>query len=402
MAVLHASGRPVTRRAVIAGVGATDFSVDSGRTEAVLAVQATLAALADANILPSSVDGLITFAADTTPEVVVQRNIGAQGLNYTGRSQYGGTDHCSTILQAKLAVEAGVASRVVCYRAFNERSGQRYGQGYGRGFGGTSAPNAETDLFAMTVPFGLLNAAGWVAMYAQRYMWLTGTTSRDLANVSVAARAHAATNPAARFYGRPITVDDHQASKLIVEPLRLFDCCLETDGGVAIVVTTEDIARNAGSDYVHIAGVASGSGVDQQMMATYSRDDSVMFDEIDRVARLVWERSGLEPDDIDVAILYDHFTPMVLAQLEAYGFCGRGEAKDFVADGNIHLGGKLPVNTHGGQIGEAYIHGMNGIAEGVRQTRGTAVNQIAGARTVLVSAPPGTPSSGLILTSAAT
>lgn len=386
-------------RAVIAGIGSTDFSMESGRTEAVLALQAVLAALSDAHIEPKAIDGLVTFAADTTPEVVIQRNLGVPGLNYTGRTQYGGTDHCSTVLQAKLAIEAGVASTVVCYRAFNERSGQRYGQGYGRGFGSSSPGlTAETDLFAMTVPFGLLNAAGWIAMYAQRYLWRYGASSADLASVSVAARAHAATNPAARFYGRPITVDDHQASRLLVEPLRLLDCCLESDGGVAVVVTSEDTALAAGSDYVHIAGAASASGSDQQIMATYSRDDIIAFDEIDRVARSLWRQTGLGPDDIDVAILYDHFTPMVFAQLEAYGFCARGEAKDFTADGNIQIGGSLPVNTHGGQIGEAYLHGMNGITEGVRQVRGSAVNQVDGAATVLVSAPPGTPSSGLILT----
>lgn len=392
-----------SRRAVLAGVGATDFSPRSGRSETVLALQAVLAAIADAQLPVASIDGLVTFAADTTPEVVIQRNLGLDGLRYTGRTQYGGTDHCTTILQAKLAVEAGVASTVVCYRAFNERSGSRYGLGFGEGFGpSTPGTNAETDHFALSVPFGLSNAAGWVAMFARRYLWKYGATSADLANVSVAARAHAATNPAAHFYGRPITVEDHQASRFVVEPLRLLDCCLESDGGVAVVVTTEDQAREAGSPYVHIAGVATASGRDQQIMTSYSRPDIVAFDEVDRVAQTLWRNTGLGPDDVDVAILYDHFTPMVFAQLESYGFCGPGEAKDFTADGNIQIGGALPVNTNGGQLGEAYIHGMNGLAEAVRQVRGVAVNQVDDVEVALVSAPPGAPSSGLLLTAEAT
>lgn len=386
-------------RAVIAGFGQTDFSSCSGRSEANLAVSAVVTAMEDANLGLENVDGLVTFAQDTTHEVVIARNLGLSGLTYTGRTTYGGTDYCTTVLQAKMAVEAGVASTVVCYRAFNERSGMRFGQGFGVGFGSSTAGlSAETDQWGLSVPFGLRTAAGWIGMYAQRYMWEYGATSVDFANVSVSARAHAATNPSAHFYQRPITVEDHQASRYIAEPLRLLDCCLESDGGVAVVVTTEGRARAAGSAYAVIASAATASGCDQHLMTSYYRRDILDFDELNSVAAQVWRDTGLGPSDIDLAILYDHFTPMVFAQLEAWGFCNRGEAKEFTKDGNIQVGGVLPVNPHGGQLGEAYIHGMNGLTEAVRQLRGSAVNQVAGAHRVLVSAPPGTPTSGLILT----
>ncbi|MBO9521018.1 MAG: lipid-transfer protein [Nocardioidaceae bacterium] len=394
--------RAVTR-AVIAGVGQTEFSARSGRSEARLAVEAVLDALADARLDPASVDGLVTFAHDSTHEITVARNLGLDGLSYTGRTTYGGTDYCTTVLQARLAVEAGLATTVVCYRAFNERSGMRFGRGFGEGFGAFSPGlSDETDQWSLSVPFGLRTAAGWIGMYARRMMHEHGLTSADLAEVSVAARAHAATNPAARFYRRPITTEDHQESRMIVEPLRLLDCCLETDGGAAVVVTTEDRARETGRPYAVIAGVATAAGPDQHLMASYYRPDILDFGELTRVADQVWNRAGLGPADIDVAVLYDHFTPMVLAQLEAWGFCERGEAKEFVRDGNIRVGGRLPVNPHGGQLGEAYLHGMNGINEAVRQLRGEAANQVPGARHVLVSAPPGTPSSGMILTMGAT
>jgi acetyl-CoA acetyltransferase len=389
-------------RAVIAGIGNTDYSAESGRTEAVLAIQAITAAMADANLPIQQIDGFVAYVGDTTPETALQRNFGLPQMSYTGRVVHGGGDMCSTILQAKLVVEARVARVVVIYRAFNERSGARYGRGYGVAFGSSSfGPTTETDQFAMVVPFGLRNAAGWMAMFAQRYLSQYGATSADFANVTVSARKHAANNPAARFFGRPITVEDHQASRLIVEPLHLLDCCLETDGGVAIVVTSEATARAAESRYVHIGAVASGSGTDQQMMTSYYRPDILRFEECEAVANQLWAATGLGPRDIDAAMMYDHFTPMVFAQLESYGFCARGEAKDFTKAGNIELGGTLPVNTHGGQLGEAYMHGLNGVIEAVRQLRGVAINQVSNADIVLVSSPPGTAASGMILTKVA-
>ncbi|MEO6792733.1 MAG: lipid-transfer protein, partial [Mycobacterium sp.] len=174
------------------------------------------------------------------------------------------------------------------------------------------------------------------------------------------------------------------------------DCCQETDGGVAIVVTTPERARDLRQRPAIIEAAAQGAGVDQFTMYSYYREE-LGLPEMGLVGRQMWEQSGLKPTDIQTAVLYDHFTPYTLMQLEELGFCGRGEAKDFIAGGAIELGGRLPINTHGGQLGEAYVHGMNGIAEGVRQLRGTSVNQVPGVEHVLVTAGTGVPTSGLIL-----
>jgi acetyl-CoA acetyltransferase len=292
-----------------------------------------------------------------------------------------------------MAVATGVADVVVCYRGFNERSGSRFGQ-----VSVAAATQVNTNGLdnAWTYPMGLGTPAATVAMFARRYMHETGATSEDFGRVAVADRKHAATNPNAWFHGKPITLEDHQASRMIADPLHLLDCCQESDGAVALVVTSVERARDLPEPPAVIRAAAQGSGPDQFVMTSYYRDQ-IGLQEMGLVGRELWRQSGLRPDDMDTAVLYDHFTPFVLMQLEELGFCGRGEAKEFVADGAIELGGRLPLNTHGGQLGEAYIHGMNGIAEGVRQVRGSSVNQVADARHVLVTAGTGVPTSGLVL-----
>ncbi|HLG92591.1 MAG TPA: lipid-transfer protein [Acidimicrobiales bacterium] len=388
------SGEGLGGRAAIAGIGATEFSKDSGRSELRLAVEATKAAIEDAGLSPGEVDGMVTFSADTNPEIEIARSLGIGELRFFSRIHYGGGAACATVMQAAMAVATGAARAVVCYRAFNERSGRRFGSGVQDR---PPQPTAEAAQFAWYAPFGLLTPAQWVAMVATRYMHEFGATSEDFGRVAVAARRHAATNPKAWFYGQPITLEDHQASRWIVEPLHLLDCCQESDGAQALVVTSLERARDLAHPPAVVLAAAQGSGEDQDMMTSYYRPSITGLPEMGLVARQLWSASGLGPADVDTAVIYDHFTPFVLLQLEEFGFCGRGEAKDFVADGNIELGGSLPVNTHGGQLGEAYIHGMNGIAEGVRQVRGTSVNQVPGARHVLVTAGTGVPTSGLVL-----
>ena len=378
--------------AAIAGIGATEFSKYSGRSELQLAAEAVSAAIDDAGLVPSDVDGLVTFTMDHNPEIEVAKNVGIGELSFFSRIHYGGGAACATVQQAAMAVATGMAEVVVAYRAFNERSGRRFGTGRGEW-----EPTAEGVGFGWYTPYGFMTPAAWVAMFASRYMHDYGVTSADLGRVSVAARAHAATNPAAHFYGRPITLADHQASRWIVEPLRLLDCCQETDGGQAIVVTTAERARDLPHPPALIVGAAQGSGDLQEQMTSFERDDLTGLPEMGLVARQLWGQAGIGPGDVQTAVVYDHFTPFVLTQLEEFGFCGRGEAKDFVADGNVQLGGELPINTHGGQLGEAYLHGMNGVAEAVRQVRGTAVNQVDDVEHVLVTAGTGVPTSGLIL-----
>ena len=381
-------------KAAVAGIGATEFSKESGRSELQLSVEAVLAALADAGLSSTDVDGLVTFTMDTSSEIAVARELGVPELRFFSRVNYGGGAACGTVMHAAMAVATGVAEVVVCYRGFNERSGSRFGQV-------SVAANAQVNTNgldnAWTYPMGLGTPAATVAMAARRYMHEYGATSEDFGRVAVADRRHAATNPAAFFYGRPITLEDHQASRMIAEPLHLLDCCQESDGAVAVVVTTPERARDLAQPVVEIAAAAQGSGPDQFVMTSYYRDPVSGLPEMGVVGRELWRQSGLGPGDMDTAVLYDHFTPYVLMQLEELGFCGRGEAADFIRDGAIELGGRLPLNTHGGQLGEAYIHGMNGIAEGVRQVRGTSVNQVEGARHVLVTAGTGVPTSGLVL-----
>ncbi|MEE1740112.1 lipid-transfer protein [Streptomyces sp. BE147] len=373
-------------KAAIVGIGATEFSKDSGRSELTLAVEAVRAALDDAGLSPSDVDGLVTFTMDTSPEITVAQAAGIGELSFFSRVHYGGGAACATVQQAALAVASGVADVVVCYRAFNERSGRRFGSGVQR-----REPTAEGTALGWNLPFGLLTPASWVAMAAQRYLHTYGLEPEVFGHVAVTDRRHAARNPAAYFHGKPITLADHAASRWIVEPLRLLDCCQETDGGQAIVVTSAERARDLPRPPAVIVAAAQGAGRAQEQMTSFYRDGLTGLPEMGVVARQLWRTSGLSPADIDVGILYDHFTPFVLMQLEEFGFCGPGEAAGFVADD------ALPLNTHGGQLGEAYLHGMNGIAEAVRQIRSTSVNQVTGAARTLVTAGTGVPTSGLIL-----
>ncbi|MEU9964847.1 lipid-transfer protein [Streptomyces malaysiensis] len=373
-------------RAAIVGIGATEFSKDSGRSELKLAVEAVQAALDDAGLTPADVDGLVTFTMDTSPEISVAQACGIGDLTFFSRVHYGGGAACATVQQAALAVATGVAEVVVCYRAFNERSGRRFGSGVQH-----REPSAEGAALGWSLPFGLLTPASWVAMAAQRYLYAYGLKPEVFGHVAVTDRRHAATNPAAYFHGKPITLAEHAASRWIVEPLRLLDCCQETDGGQAIVVTSVERARDLPRPPAVITAAAQGAGRGQEQMTSFYRDDLTGLPEMGVVARQLWRSGGLRPADIDVAILYDHFTPFVLMQLEEFGFCGRGEAAGFVAED------ALPLNTHGGQLGEAYLHGMNGIAEAVRQIRGTSVNQVPEAARALVTAGTGVPTSGLLL-----
>jgi acetyl-CoA acetyltransferase len=381
------------RTAAIAGIGATEFSKNSGRSELQLAAEAAAAALADAGLRPADVDGLVTFTMDSNAEIAVARELGVGELRFFSQVGYGGGAACATVQQAAMAVATGAADVVVCYRALNERSGHRFGQVSRAAVAAATSSGVDN---GWHYPMGLGTPAATVAMIARRYMHDYGATSEDFGLVTVADRRHAAVNPHAWFYQRPVTLAEHQASRWIAEPLRLLDCCQESDGAVAVVVTSLDRARDLPQPPAVIRAAAQGSGPGQFVMTSYYRDE-LGLPEMGVVARQLWQQAGIGPRDVRVAVLYDHFTPFVLLQLEELGFCPRGEARHFIAGGMIELGGGLPVNPHGGQLGEAYIHGMNGINEGVRQVRGTSVNQVGGDGPVLVTAGTGVPTSGLIL-----
>lgn len=385
-----------SNKTAIVGLGQTDFSKKSGRSELRLAVEAVKAAIEDAGLRPEDIDGLATISTDSSTEIDVARSLGMGDVTFFSRVHFGGGAAAGTVHQAALAVLSGSARYVVVYRAFNERSGRRFGTA---NRGQPTGTGSEQISAGWTNPFGLLTPASKVAMFAQRYMHTYGATSEDFGRISVVDRKHAANNPAAWFYQQPITLEQHQESPWIVEPLHLLDCCQESDGGVAMVITSTERAADLPQQPVLIAGAAQGIADDQHSMSSYYRPDAefVGLPEMSLVARQLYATSGLTPDDIGAAIIYDHFTPLVLPQLEAFGFCGVGEAKDFIRDGNLELGGRLPLNTHGGQLGEAYIHGMNGILEGVRQLRGQSCNTVEGVQHLVVTAGTSVPTSGLLL-----
>ncbi len=364
-------------KTIIAGIGQTEFSKSSGRSELQLAAEAGIAAIRDAGMTPADIDGLVTFTLDTNDELLLARCLGIPEIKFWSRTPHGGAGAHTTVQHASLAVHGGSAKAVLVYRAFNERSGRRFGQ-----------PNQRVTPpgWNWYLPFGLDVPAKTYSLAFQRYMHRFGLTNEDFGRYTVVARKHAATNPNAWFYQRPITLEDHQNSRWIVEPiLRLLDCCQESDGGVAMVITSADRAADLPHKAVKIAAMADGHVRDGNVVFNYYHGDLAEFPEAKLMAKQLYDQSGLTAADMDAAMLYENFSPVVFLQLEAMGFCGPGEASDFIKDGNIDLDGSIPVNTHGGLLGEAYIHGLNNILEGVRQVRGTAVNQVKGVEHVMVA-----------------
>jgi acetyl-CoA acetyltransferase len=245
----------------------------------------------------------------------------------------------------------------------------------------------ESDFLA---PYGFVGPGQFFSLLAQRHMHRYGTTRAHLAEVAISTRANAVRRPTA-IMREPLTLDDYFAARMISEPLCLYDFCLESDGAVAVVTTSAERARDLRHPPVYVSASANGgAGRWGQAISWHGMPDEYYASSGHRpVAARVYEMAGVGPQDIDVALLYDHFTPMVLMQLEDYGFCPIGESGPFVADGNIRWpGGSLPVNTHGGNLSEAYIIGMTHVKEAVEQLRGTAVNQVQGARTALVTGGP--------------
>jgi acetyl-CoA acetyltransferase len=383
---MTSAGSSFAGKAAIVGIGQTEFSRHAGRTELQLACEAVTAALSDAGLTPDDVDGLVSYTVDPVEETELVRSVGIEEVGYSSRVPYGGGGSMGVLLHAASAVASGAADVVVAYRAIRARSGAtRFG-------GAKVAPSptsghAGTTAMQWCMPFGVLTPASWMSLNSTRYMHEFGVRSEDIGRAVVQLRAYALTNPAAWGYQRPMTLEDHQASRWIAEPcIRLLDCCQETDGSVAVVITSRERAGHLPHTPVAI-GAAAGAGLFEQEIASdhYRGDLSVMEGSV-ALARRLFGSSGFDRDDIDVAMIYDAFSPILLMQLEALGFCGPGEAKDFVAEGNLGPDGSLPCNTNGGLIGEGYIHGLNLVLEGTRQLRGTAVNQIPGAGTVLVTA----------------
>ena len=360
-------------RAAIVGIGETAYSKDSGKTELALACEAIKKAAADAGIPVSEIDGLVRYDMDPVDEVALTSHLGLTNLRWMSHTGYGGTGGNAVVVHAAAAIAAGVADTVVCYRSLNERSGARYGQA------STWMKERVGGFEQFQMPWGMLTPAMMFGQFARRHMVEYGTTSRQFGEVAVALRRHASMNPRAMMR-TPITVDDHQASRMIADPLRLFDCCIESDGGCAVIVTRADRARSLRNPPAWIMGASQGSGT--KAVGIVFRDD-LSVAEATHTARDVYRSAGVSPQEIDAVMIYDHFTPFVILALEAYGFCGRGEGGPFVEGGRIHFDGELPVNTHGGNHSEAYIHGLPHVIEAVRQLRGTSTAQVDGCELVL-------------------
>ncbi|MFS0574299.1 lipid-transfer protein [Sporosarcina sp. 179-K 3D1 HS] len=385
-------GTAVREKTAIVGIGATEFSQNCGRSELRMALEAILDAVEDAGIKVEDIDGMVNYTLDTADQIEVVRSLGIPNLSFFNKVPYGGGASCGTIAQAVAAIEAGLATTVVCYRSIRDASGPvTYGD-----FEPTRV--AGDTYMGMYHPYGLLTPVAWVAMFAQRYIHKYGVKDGQFAPVSLVNRENANRNPNAIFHNRTLSLEEYNNSPINVAPLRRHDCCLSTDGAVAIIVTTADRARHLKQKPAYISGVAQGMSTNGEVMTSYTREDIATLPEVEEYGKKLFEMARITPKDINVAQFYDAFSPLVPLQLEALGFVGRGEGVDYIEGGHrIRRDGELPINTSGGLMSEGYIHGMNLIAEGVRQVRGTSTTQIDDVEYSLVTGGLGVPSSGLIL-----
>lgn len=376
-----------SRQPVIIGIGETEYSRQSGRSELQLAAEASLAAIRDAGMTPREIDGLVTYTMDSNDELELQRCLGIPMLHWTGRAPFGGIGCCASVQLASAAITAGYADAVIVYRALNGRSGRRYGTPessrafglQGIGMQGKSGPDLH---YSQALDTGAKSYAAETQNYLRRYH----VSSEDLGRYVVSTRNYAANNPRSMFYQKSLSLEEHQNSRWIVEPwLRRFDCCLESDGGAALLVTSLDKARQLGKPAVQILAAAQAHGIGKRIAYdVYRSAENIAAEKNALIAALV-HQCGIHPKETDLALLYDAFSPSVFTALEAFGICTTGEAKHFIAAGETQLNGAMPVNTNGGLLGEAYMHGVNNIIEAVRQLRGEAANQVRDAETALVT-----------------
>jgi acetyl-CoA acetyltransferase len=339
----------------IVGIGWTAFTRQSGTTALNLALEASLKAIDDAGLSPKQIDGVFTHYhrhADTASPPQMVHALGLERCNYQLFNNQGGSWNCSAVMTAAALVHAGVVNYALLYRAMN-----RYSEGRG-----TRAARAEEvsgeDQFR--TPFGNHHAAATFGHVATAHMAKYGTTSLDFAHLAVTERDHALLNTKAMMRPKgPITIEDHQNSRWIVYPFRLLDCCQETDGAVAMVITSAERARDLKQTPIHIMSGVGGTGPTNGPWETNAAN----------AAPLLYEGAGITPRDVDVAEIYDPFTLMCLTHIEDYQLVEKGQAGAWVREGHNKLDGSLPVNTHGGLLSEAHIHGQNHVIEAVQQLR---------------------------------
>lgn len=382
-------------KACIVGIGQSEFTRWGGihdRTQFQITAEAISAAIVDAGLTVNDIDGFASFSDDENEATLMQVALGVPILRWSSMVWGGGGGgSIAALSQACAAVESGQAHTVVMYRGLCQGQGQRFGQAGKKRVHGN-----------YILPYGLFAPPQMLALMMQRYMHLYPITHDHLAEVALNARANANRNPRAVMYEKPLTREDYFNGRWIAEPFRLYDCCLETDGACAVVVTTKERAKDLKAPLIEVASAIHGSGPGWGTGPLGSHnmpDDDYASTNSRRLAPELFARAGMTPADIDVAQIYDHFSGLVLMALEEYGFCSKGESGAFVAEGSIRWpDGKLPINTSGGQLSEAYVHGVNLLLEGVRQLRGESTSQVKDARNCLVTGGLGvSPTSGAIL-----
>lgn len=373
--------------AAIVGIGETPFAKKLEPSEKSLALRAISSALEDAGIEPGEVDGFASYTMETTDEVEIAKNLGAGDVTFFSQVGYGGGAGPACVGQLAMAIATGQCRVGVAWRSRKRGSGGRI----------WADPSIRFSTPAVwTRPWGLLRPVDEIAMLARRYMHEYGATRDQLANVALAFRKMANGNPRATMYEKQLTREQYMEARWISEPLCLFDNCLESDGALACVLVGAERARDCRRSPVYLHAFAQGIPRQSHTMINYWCEDPLQGPAW-ACADQLYRGSEIGPEEIDVAQIYDAFTPLVPLSLEGYRFCGRGEGAAFTEQGSLELGGRLPCNTSGGGLSEAYVHGFNLINEGVRQLRGESVNQVDGASTCLVTGGEGVPTSAMIL-----
>lgn len=370
----------------IVGVGETRYTRRGGHNdtpELKLCIEAIHAAAADARIDASEIEGFSSFGFERHEPAVVQTALTAPLLRYAAMVWGGGGGGCSgAVMLAAMAVATGQARYAVVYRSICQGQHERYGQFRERPLWGS-----------YVAPYGLMSPAMMVALGYRRFLHESGGTPDDLCEVAMNSRANAQSNPRAVMHGKPLTRETYFDSRMVADPFRINDCCLETDGACAVIVAPREIAERLQRPAVPILGAAMASGPRWSLGPMGSHNmplENYATINSREVAKAVYEQAGITPADIDVAQIYDAFSGLIPMALEDYGFCQKGETSAFIQSGALRTGGRLPINTAGGLHSEAYLHGLNLVIEGVRQARGEAVIQAPNVRHCLVTSGGGT------------
>ncbi len=378
---------PFKDRTAIVGIGLTPFAKKRERSELDAGCEAIKLALDDAGLSPRDVDGMVRYEIESNTQEKYARALGIENLRFYGSVEYGGGAGCGTLLHAATAVATGQADVVVCLRSRNRGSG-------GRPWAKTS--NRVEGDWQFSSPYGLIRPVDQIGLLARRMMLEGGLRREHFGAAAIALRTHAQQNPMA-LMRKPLTMDEYLSARMIADPMCLFDCCLESDGSLACVITSAERARDLRQPPAYIHAAAQGMGPNASIMTNYYKRDFLSTANT-YVARELWKRSDIQPADLRCAQLYDAFTPLILASLEEFGLVKRGEAGDFALDGHLQWPhGSLPTNTSGGSLSEAYVHGFNLIYEGVRQIRGSAICQVPDCEAVLVTSGAGVPNGAVLL-----